>query len=215
MPEGSESTAARLRPHNVTLSGETRAHAELRLRPMTEDDWDLLEQWNADPEVLFFAEGDDVAGWSPAQVRAIYRTVSQHAYCFIIEYLGNPVGEGWLEEMNLNRVLQIYPGQDVRRIDLMIGDKSCWGKGIGTEVIRLLTAFGFQSEGADLIYIPEVADYNPRSLKAFQRVGYSVVATFDKEPGRKARRTYDLAMSKSDWKPIGSVPEISSTSRAQ
>lgn len=137
-----------------------------------------------------------MSAWSPEQVRTIYSSISQHAFCFIIEYLGSPVGEGWLQEMNLDRVLLKHPGKDVRRIDLMIGDKSCWGLGIGTEAIRLLTRFGFETQAVDVIYIPEVADYNERSLRAFQRIGYRVVAAFDKESGRKALKTYDLALDR-------------------
>jgi len=47
-----------LRQHRVTLRGK-----RVRLRPLTEEDWDLLLKWNNDPEVLYFAEGDEVSGF--------------------------------------------------------------------------------------------------------------------------------------------------------
>jgi RimJ/RimL family protein N-acetyltransferase len=166
---------------------------------MTEGDWSLLEKWNSDAEVLYYSEGDDIAAWTPEQVREIYRSVCRHAFCFVIEFDGLPVGEGWLQEMNLPRVLETYPAQDCRRIDLMIGEKRQWGRGIGTEAIRLLTRFGFLEQGADVIFIPGVAGYNERSLKAFQRAGYRVVSMTQGEPCGKARFLYDLVMTKDDY----------------
>ena len=46
---------AKLRVHDVVLHGP-----RVLLRPLTEDDWAPLLAWNNDPEVLEFAEGDDV-----------------------------------------------------------------------------------------------------------------------------------------------------------
>jgi RimJ/RimL family protein N-acetyltransferase len=42
----------------------------------------------------------------------------------------------------------------------MIGEKSLWGRGIGTEAIGLLVDFGFATEQADAIFAA-VAQDNP------------------------------------------------------
>ncbi len=76
----------------------------------------------------------------------------------------------------------------------MIGDKEYWGQGIGTAAIRLLTEFGFTQQGADAIFGCFVSDYNPRSRRAFQRVGYEIVGRVDYEPGRRTRYDYDLGL---------------------
>src|SRR6266496_2904718 len=155
-----------LRSHTITLFGE-----RIVLRPMTEDDWDTLLVWNNDPDVLYYVEGDDVSSRTLEEIQAIYRAVSQTAFCFIIEYDRQPVGECWLQNMNLDRILQKYPTADCRRIDLMIGQKELWGSGIGTEVVRLLTVFAFEHEQADFVFGCDVADYNLASRKVFQKVG--------------------------------------------
>ena len=80
-----------LREHDVTLTGE-----RVRLRPLTEDDWDVLLRWNNDPEVLWFTEGDRVSSRTIEEVRAIYRGVSRTAFCFVIEHEGSAIGECWL-----------------------------------------------------------------------------------------------------------------------
>jgi RimJ/RimL family protein N-acetyltransferase len=185
-----------LRPHQVILEGQTPQGRPIRLRPMTEDDWDILLKWNNDLEVLYYAEGDDITAYSLEQVQALYRSVCQNAICFIIEAAGQPIGECWLQRMNIERVLQKYPKQDCRRIDLAIGDKQYWGQGIGTEVIRLLTEFGFLQEKADIIYEPGIADYNLRSLRAFQKAGYEIVGKVRQKPGQKANFEYDLVLTK-------------------
>jgi RimJ/RimL family protein N-acetyltransferase len=94
-----------------------------------------------------------------------------------------------------------YPGIDCRRIDLMIGEKAFWGQGLGTEVIRLLTAFAFEREGADLVFGCEIADYNPASLKAFQKAGYQMDAKIEQPPDGKARCCYDLILRKEQFLP--------------
>ncbi len=184
--------ADRLRTHQVTLASDT-----VVLRPLTEDDWSLLLPWNNDPEVLYLVEGDDVQSRTREEVQAIYRTVSQSAYCFVIEVATinsatiaessnvvttRPagasrtvaVGECWLQEMNLQRLLDRYPGKALWRIDLMIGEKAYWGRGVGTKVIGMLVDFAFDRVGADLVFGCDIADHNTASLRAFQRNGFAV-----------------------------------------
>ena len=97
--------------------------------------------------------------------------------------------------MNLERILQSYPEYDCRRIDLMIGEKALWGQGLGTEVIRLLSTFAFEEEKADRVFGCDVADYNPASLKSFQKAGYVIVAQRKQPDGKKAQCCYDLVLT--------------------
>jgi aminoglycoside 6'-N-acetyltransferase len=177
-----------LNEHNITLHGE-----QVVLRPMTENDWDILARWNSDPEVLYFSEGADVESYDLEEVQGIYRWVSQNAFCFIIEFNGQPIGKCWLQRMNIERLLEKYPGKDCRRIDLLIGEKRLWGQGLGTDTIRTLTRFGLEEEGADMIF-GLVGDYNLRSVGAFKRAGYEVDAEVEEPPGEKAKFSYDLVI---------------------
>ena len=184
-----------LRPHEITLEGISLRNARVRLRPMTEMGWDLLFRWNNDPEVLYYAEIDEITSYTLEDIKNLYSSVCAKATCFIIEVDGLPIGECWLQEMNIERVLEKCPNMDVRRIDLAIGEKDQWNKGIGTTVIRMLSEFGFLQENTDLIYEPGIADYNPRSLKAFQKTGYEIVGVIEGEPGHKAKFLYDLVLT--------------------
>lgn len=66
-------------------------------------------------------------------VHQIYGGISQNNLCFAIEVNGKTIGECWLQKMNLPQVKAMYDENlDVRRIDMCIGEKDYWGKGIGT-----------------------------------------------------------------------------------
>lgn len=173
---------------------------------MTEDDWDVLLRWYSDPEVLYYAEGDDVSSRPLEEVQAIYRGTSQKAFVFIAELDGEPIGECWLQEMNLERVLERYPGRDLRRIDLMIGEKLFWGWGWGTRIIRLLTRFAFEEQGADAVFGCGVADYNPRSRRAFEKNDYTADAEIPQPPGRKSRTDYDMILTRQTYENLSGKP---------
>lgn len=180
-----------MRTHDIRLADD-----DLTLRPMTEDDWPLLEVWNNDPEVVYFAESDDIQGRPLAELQPIYRFISRRALMFIVEVCDRPIGECWLQEMNLPRLLKRFPGRALRRIDLTIGEPSLWGHGYGTRTIGLLTRLGWDL-GADAIFGCDVADYNPRSRRAFEKAGFEVLHVLSAD-GPKAKEVCDLVV----WRPI-------------
>ena len=157
----------RLRTHNVTLQA-----GPVVLRPLTEGDWGLVLGWWNDAEIAYYDDSNEGA-YSLAQVQGIVRGISRTAFCFVIEFEGRPVGECWLQAMNVERVLRRYPGLDCRRIDIEI-EKDYWGLGIGSTAIGLLVAFGLESEGADAIFAMDVADDNLGSRRAFEKAGFGV-----------------------------------------
>ena len=164
-PEEAEVLPDELRKHDVRLAGE-----RVTLRPMTEKDWEHVLPWNADPEVLIWS--DDTEEPRPTEeTKDIYRSVSQFAHVFIIEHEGQPIGECWLQKMNLPGIIERFPGKDLRRIDITIGRKDLWGKGLGTDAIRTLVRFGFEEEKANGIF--GMVDFkNTRSWRAFEKAGF-------------------------------------------
>ncbi|UTC82754.1 GNAT family N-acetyltransferase [Treponema denticola] len=143
----------------------------IKLRPLCETHWEYLFKWNKDKEILYFSEGDDISEYSSEETKQIYTYVSQKADIFIIEYLNEIVGECWLQEMNLNDIMEKLPNKNIYRIDLMIGRKELWNKGIGSQVINMLTKYGVREKKADMIFAV-ISDYNLRSLKAFSKNKY-------------------------------------------
>ena len=188
---------AKLRVHDVVLHGP-----RVLLRPLTEDDWAPLLAWNNDPQVLEFAEGDDVQSRTLDEVQRIWRSISVNAHCFLMERDGEPIGECWLQRMNLQRLVARHPGQDVRRIDIAIGVPALWGQGLGREAVALLLDFGFRREGVDVIYACVDAE-NSRSRRMFESLGFAVAAGIDHAAGSGAAAEHDLALTRADYGAAG------------
>lgn len=88
---------------------------ELTLRPLSEADWPTIALWNQDPDVLRFSEGDRIEFRPLEEVQSIYRGVSQHADIFVIEVDAEAVGDGWVQEMNLPRIIDRFPSSRCMR----------------------------------------------------------------------------------------------------
>jgi RimJ/RimL family protein N-acetyltransferase len=173
--------------------------AEILLRPFQEADWEYLYKWNQDPEVLYFSEGDNVETYTKDQIQRIYKSVCKKAYCFIIQVREKSIGECWIQPMNKKKLLDKYPTLSSFRIDLMIGNKRFWGKGIGTKVIAMLTKFGFEELNADIIFGCDITDYNKRSIKVFQKNEYRIILKETQSPENKAKIVYTVALKKDEY----------------
>ena len=155
----------RTHPHELT-------DGPLRLRPLTEADWPTLQTWYEDPDVLYWSEGDPVLSRTLDETKAIYRAVSQTAFVFLVLLHDEPIGDAWLQRMNLPLIQARFdPEVDLRRIDLVVGRKDLWSRGWGTRIIALLTQLGFD-DGAEAVFACDIKPDNVRCLGAFRRNGY-------------------------------------------
>lgn len=156
--------------HDVTLYGGN-GEFDIVLRPMTDEHLPLLYKWMADPDVTYFTESAVGLRYKEETVRRKYGGMSQEALCFIVEANGVLVGECWLQPMNRADVRALYPpGTDVRRIDMSIGEKEYWNRGIGSTFIRMLVQYAFEGEHMDALHC-FCEDYNPRSERMWQKTG--------------------------------------------
>ena len=194
-------TSTTIRKHDVHLELKHLDYS-IRLRPMTENDWPELFRWNADPDVVYYSEGSVDDLHAPEEIKEIYRVTSQNAHCFIIECNSLAIGECWLQGMNIRQISDAQPGKDCRRIDIMIGDKSYWNRGIGTAVIRCLVSFGFGQQNADMIF-GLVSDHNKRSIGAFQKAGFSLIGKRKVPEGSKGKFELQMCISKTEYMKVG------------
>ena len=163
-----------IRSHNVTIQGGNDKF-NIILRPLTDSDLPLLSKWYSDPEVLYWTEFEEMEPYTPETVEKIYYTVSQKALCFAIEANGVMIGDCWLQKMNLPEVTAMYSASmDVRRIDMAIGDKTYWDKGIGSVFIQMLIDYAFHVEKIDVLHCM-CADYNIRSQRMWEKNGFTCI----------------------------------------
>ncbi|MBE5761263.1 MAG: GNAT family N-acetyltransferase [Clostridiales bacterium] len=185
--------------HDITLRSSCGEY-DVELVPLTDEHLPLLYKWNSDPEVLYYADSDIVESYSQETVNSIYSNVSKNAFCFLIKANGIPIGDCWLQKMNINKVLEKYPaGTDVRRIDMCIGEKSYWGKGIGTIFVKMLVDFAFTEQSTDLLHC-FVESYNPRSARVFEKNGFTIIKSEKNPEGSKGEFELHLRLTKEEYK---------------
>ena len=184
-----------IKTHDITLYGSTGEY-DIVLRPLCDEHLPLLYKWNADPEVVYWSDTGNSIVFSEESIRGMYGNVSKNALCFLVEVNGNPIGDFWLQKMNIPEVSEKYPGLDVRRIEATIGEKILWGQGIGTAVLGLLIDFAFCGEHADVLYC-FAADYNVRSQKTLLKHGFQFCGEEDAdENSLRAMKEYHYNLTR-------------------
>ena len=196
-----------IKEHNVTLYGTLREHA-ITLHPLSDAHLPLLYKWNTDPEVLYWNEGPDA---NPddndvATVQSIYTETSNAGYCFIIEMDGTPIGECLLCKMGVDYILELYSAStDVRRIDILLGEKSYWNQGIGSVIVQMLVKFAFNHEKTDIIY-GITGDYNKRSGRIFQKNSFHLFLTHPTDYAREeAGLEFHYRLTRDDYNIVGGI----------
>mgnify|MGYP001611074480 FL=1 len=61
-------------------------------------------------------------------------------------------------------------------IGIMIGDKSAWNHGLGTETVELLLRHGFETLNLNRIFLRVFAD-NPRAVRTYEKAGFTLEGT--------------------------------------
>lgn len=159
-----------IKSHDITLYGGN--DIDIVLRPLSDEHLPLLYKWNSDPLVLYWTEGgtaDLNLSYDTDTVHCIYGGDIENILYFLIEVDNIPIGECWLQKMNLPNVKSMYPDSlDVRRIDMSIGEKEYWNKGIGTQFIGMMIDFAFNGEYVDVLHC-FCEDYNIRSRRMWEK----------------------------------------------
>ena len=56
-------------------------------------------------------------------------------------------------------------------VGIFIGEREYWGKGCGTEAMRLLLRYAFLELNMQRVSL-EVFDYNPRAIRSYEKIGF-------------------------------------------
>ncbi len=87
-------------------------------------------------------------------------------------------------------------------VGLFIGEKTCWNKGYGTEVMRLLLRHGFGTLNLNRIFLRVDAE-NLGGIRAYEKAGFVHEARLRQADFRAGKYFDDLIMSvlRSEWNP--------------
>jgi len=87
---------------------------------------------------------------------------------------------------------------DVRRIDMCIGEKAYWNKGIGTQFIGMMLDFAFFGEHVDILHC-FCEDYNVRSKRMWEKHGFTQVLAEPLKQPQKGKWQYHYRLTRKDF----------------
>jgi aminoglycoside 6'-N-acetyltransferase len=150
---------------------ENGAQTAVKLRVAVEADVELLELWDADPDVEASGGDDDLFDWAAE----IPRDVSWRDI-FIAEEDGRPVGVTVLIDAAAEETH--YWGPEVEHgawaIDIWIGHPQDRNRGLGEEMMRQALHHCFATRGAQVVLIDPLAS-NTSALRFYERIGFERV----------------------------------------
>ena len=138
----------------------------VRLRAYEKSDVDALMRWFTDEEVTDLLGPVNIPVTRRQQELAIERATAPDSpeKAFLIETIeGQAIGDCGLRNFNWrNRYAELF---------ITIGEKSCWGRGYGTDAILTLLRFAFDEMNLHRVAL-EVHEDNARAIACYRKCGF-------------------------------------------
>jgi RimJ/RimL family protein N-acetyltransferase len=134
-------------------------------RPLEKEDLPSLHRWLNDPEIrriygeVFPRSLAEEKEW----LEKMYDDRSKIWFALALNETDTIIGDG-----GFLRIDYMWRTAD---LSILIGKKSEWSKGYGTEAVRLLVEFGFQKLNLHRIGIG-VFPFNTRAIRTYEKVGF-------------------------------------------
>jgi RimJ/RimL family protein N-acetyltransferase len=164
------------------------------LRPLEREDARLVVPWVNDPEVT--------------RTLLMYRPMTLKAEEEFIDRIANAddqvaVGIALRQGDRLIGVTGLHQIDHRSRhaaFGILIGDKSEWGKGHGTEATRLIVGYGFHTLNLHRVWL-HVHAHNERGQKAYEKAGFRREGVLRQEYFREGRYwdTVVMAVLRDEW----------------
>ena len=141
----------------------------VRLRAYEKSDLDAVMKWVNEEEVTDLLGGDllvyPVSSLAEEKFVEAAANPSDKQKTFVIETLNNPRYIGGIS-FNVINWLNRSAG-----LGIVIGDKSLWGKGYGSDAMRVLMRLAFDKMNLHRLWL-HVHDHNPRAIKSYEKCGF-------------------------------------------
>ncbi|MFP4343435.1 MAG: GNAT family N-acetyltransferase [Anaerolineales bacterium] len=135
------------------------------LRPLERADLAHIRRWSNDPEIRRLT--GEVHPMTEGDAEAFYEKVQQEEsrvwFIIALQEDDRPVGECGL--------LRLFPAWRTTDLSIILGERDAWGRGYGTEAIRLLLDYAFGALNLHRVAIG-VVGFNERALRFYEKVGF-------------------------------------------
>ena len=155
------------------------ADGDLSVRLMRDEqaDYDHMIRWLNDTRVLEWWDGRDNP-LSPERAREKYSpriAGNAPATSFFIELAGWPIGYIQFYRVadypEWQEVIGLKPDPSVYSVDVFLGEPDLWGKGIGTQALRMVVRHLLEEVGAKEVVITPFA-HNARAIRSYEKAGF-------------------------------------------
>lgn len=147
------------------LKNAFRTGERVALRPLELEDAERLRAWVNDPEVHQHL-GRFRACNAAAQrdwLEELNQRPEDHAFGIALRESGALIGSCGLHKVT-------FPHRSAE-LGVLIGETSTQGRGLGTEALRLLLGYGFDTLGLHRVEL-RVYESNPRAIRCYERLGF-------------------------------------------
>jgi RimJ/RimL family protein N-acetyltransferase len=128
-----------------------------------------FSRWNRDPVYFRLLDTDPARLWSANRIKEWLEKDSEspapgNILCSIRTLADDRlIGFIAFEEIN-------WASRDAY-VAIGIGERDCWGKGCGTDAMRLMLQYGFGELNLHRVSLT-VFEYNPRAIRSYEKCGF-------------------------------------------
>lgn len=162
-----------------------------------EADARLMAEWNHDSEYQRLLNGDNAGFYTPKQTQTFFEKEIGSMHFFMIQRLEDGRKIGMIDLSGFNWLV------GNAWVGIGIGEREMWGKGYGTDAMRILLRYAFTELNLNRVTL-DVFEINERAMKSYAKAGFH-------EEGRapkvllKAGVRYDLifmGILRSEWEAL-------------
>lgn len=170
----------------------------IRLRGVERSDVPKSFEWINDPEV-----NAGLAVYLPMSMRdeeQWFERIAQRDQEEKPMAIEARAGEGWKLIGNCG-FFHIEWTNRAAELGIMIGDKTFWNQGYGTETMQLLLQHGFETLNLNRIFLRVYAT-NPRARRAYEKAGFVLEGTLRQAVYKHGRYAdvHIMSVLRSEWK---------------
>jgi RimJ/RimL family protein N-acetyltransferase len=174
---------------NPFLIGE-----KIYLRPLEREDASLFVSWLNDAEVnrtLLFYRPINLP-YEIEYIEKMYQREHDIGMGIVIKQSNKLVGATGLHRLDYRNRHAMF--------GIVIGDKSEWNKGYGTEATSLMTQYAFETLNMNRVWL-HVYAFNERAIKAYTRAGFRQEGVLRQDCYREGRYwdTITMAILREEW----------------
>lgn len=167
-----------IKPNTLSVKG-----SKVGLGPWLDEYFDSWVQALQDPEVSLYGDGTFLMGTREEEAEMFRQGKKEGGANFAIFALPE------VKLIGLSGLFHVNQLRQTCHFGITIFDKDYWGKGYGTEVVKLTVDFGFRFLNMHSILL-DTSSFNERALGAYRKAGFKEIGRW-REAQVVAGKRYD------------------------